>query len=278
MGQIVFSKSPIQFKNENESEFTSTFTFPDEKPYFMAYFPKSIANRCLEEHGFLPLRTGTKIVFSFSINGENVASVEEELALPQLNQWTGWSDPNFPLGKDKNLRSKYSIAYLDHVIPKIKKGSNTIKMAVGYKAENEGKMYTNKLPFSEGQFVLNANAAYKKVLQKAPQAVMNDSALEKQIQETLAFRWRKTTIIDKVILTEKDWRIETNALGVPVHKVLRVYAITHPNPEKYSKEESSKCYATPYEVKREYIGNNQYSDKILWHSSGGRANYEVECP
>ncbi len=143
--------------------------------------------------------------------------------------------------------------------------------------QSGGEIYQNINSLAEGTFVLVAAEGYKKEYQAPPQPVFTDADLEKQIHDALTQKWRSTTVIRKVILTEKEWRVETNALGVPVHKVLRVYAITNPNPEKYTPEEASHCYATPYEVKREYAGNGQYSTQVKWHSSGGRDNYEVEC-
>lgn len=273
-GQIVFSKGPIVFKEEEEKSFSSTFKYPKEQPYFMAYFPESIANRCLDEHGFLPGIADAQIVFSFYVNDKLVGSGAQSLSLAQLNEWTGWSDVDSPLGKEKSLRYPYSYIYKDDVIPAIKKGKNKIKMVVGYKVKNDGKEYSNKKPLSEGDFSLVSDADYKKVLQNPPSAVINDAKLEKQIKQALTAKWQKTTVIIKVILTEKQWRVEKDFAGNPVHKILRVYAITRPASGQYA----NTCFATPYEIKRNYIGNGKYSDKIVWHSSGGRPNYEVKCP
>ena len=101
---------------------------------------------------------------------------------------------------------------------------------------------------------------------------MNDINLENQIKETLAFRWKEIEILE-VILTDNEWQIERSAIGVPICKILKVYAITSSKEGEYS----NVCFATPFEVKKEYLENDKYSTKILWHSSGGRPNYEVKC-
>jgi len=116
-------------------------------------------------------------------------------------------------------------------------------------------------------------ADFAKKLDAAPKALYSDAQLEKKIFDVLTFRWRKTTIIKKVILTEKEWRVERNALGVPTCKVLKCYAITSPSSGEYA----NTCFATPYEVKYEYLENGTYSNELKWHSSGGRPNYEVAC-
>ena len=150
VGQIVFSKNPIKFKNENVSEFTLDFSFPDEKSYFMAYFPKSIANRCLEEHGSLPGIANARITFTFFIDGKKAGSSEQDINLSQLNKWTGWSDPNIPFGTEKGLLPEYVLTFRDDVMHQLKKGVNNIKIVVGYKVIANNKEVSNIKPLTEG--------------------------------------------------------------------------------------------------------------------------------
>lgn len=273
VGQIVFSKSPIEFQNENPDEFTSDFNFFDDKAYFMAYFPKSIANQCYEEHGFMPGIYNAFITFTFFVGDTKAGTVELDLNADQLNKWTGYSDPYKPFSNETKMLPKYGFLFRDNVLPLLKKGENIVKMVIGYKVRNENKDYTNKKPVTEGTMNITMKEDYKVVLKAPPKAVKKDAALEEKIKKALAFRWKKTTVIVKVILTEKEWRVEKNALGVPLRKVLKVYAITKPIDGEYA----NNCFATPYEVKRKFIGNGKYSDEIIWYSSGGRPNYEVEC-
>lgn len=118
-GKIVFSAQPIQFKSEDESQFSSNFIYPDQNPFFMAYFPKSIANRCLEEHGALPDIANAYLTVSYYVNGNPSGLVQQALSVSQLNEWTGWSEPETPLGTDKFTRSQYIHLYNDSVITKL---------------------------------------------------------------------------------------------------------------------------------------------------------------
>ncbi len=272
VGQIVFSKKPIKFKNENISEFTQDFSFPDDKAYFMAYFPKSIANRCFEEHGALPEIYNARITFTFFINGEKAGSSKQDINQFQLNEWTGWSDPENPFGIEKGILPAYALAFRDDVAHHLKKGVSDIKIVVGYTVIANNKEVSNIKPLTEGSLKITMKEDYKKKYKAPPKAVMKDINLEKKIKETLTFRWKSMEILE-VILTDKEWRIERNALGVPVCKVLQVYAITRPKEGEYS----NTCFATPFEMEKEYLENGKYSTKILWHSSGGRDKYEVIC-
>lgn len=228
VGQIVFSKSPIKFKNENKSDFTADYNYPEETAYFMAYFPKSIGNRCFEEHGFMPGIYETKITFTFFVEDKQVAQTEMGLTNDQLQKWTGWSDPNKPIGLEEGMMPQYCFIFKDDVRPHLKKGVNNVKMAVGYIVRKDGKEYTNEKTFTEGILKLTLEKDFQIVLKAAPKAVMNNPALENKIKDALVFRWGKTSDIKKVILTESNWKVENNYAGIPVHKILTVYAITSP--------------------------------------------------
>ncbi len=269
VGQIVFSKSPIVFQKENETAFTDQFVYPDDKTYFMAYFPKSIANRCIEEHGARPGIANARITFSFFVNGEKTGEIEQHVNQSQLEKWTGWSDPQKPLGLTEGMLPKYCLLYRDTVLPKLKKGDNKVRMEVGYKVFADGAERVNQKPLTAGEFTVTMKKDWEKEYKEPPKAVMHDSKLEKKILDALSARWKKSEFL-KVILTEKDWRVERNIAGVPERKVLRVYAI--------SRLQSGECMVESFEVKRKYTGDGKYSDQILWYSSGGRAGYEVKCP
>ncbi len=271
VGEIVFSKKPINFQGENPSEFTSQFSYPEDKIYFMAYFPKSIANRCHEEHGVLPGMANANIIFAFYVNGEKAGEVVQGIDRDQLNKWTGWSDPQNPFGVKEGYQPKYGFLFRDEVVTRLKKGDNKVRMVVGYKVAGNGKTFTNKAPVTEGTMHIHSKTGYKKEYKAPPKAVMTDAALAAKIKESLAYRWRKTSIIKEVILTDKTWEVQKNAAGVPVRKVLSVHAITSPK----NNESSNKCFVSAFEVKKKYIGNGKYSDEIIWFSSG--PSYEVEC-
>jgi hypothetical protein len=272
VGEIVFSKSPIQFQSENPDWFAKEFK-SDEEIYFMAYFPKSIANKCLEEHGVLPDWANANITFSFFVNNEKAGSIEVGIDGDQLNKWTGWSDPSKPFNMQRGMLTQYGFLFRDEVITRLKKGDNEVKMVLGYKVQKDGNVMENKTPLTEGEMILKAEKDYVVEFEAPPAAAMNNPELEKKVFDALAFRWRKNTVIKKVILTERKWRTEYNALGVPIASILKVYAITSPKDGEYA----NSCFATPFEVKKEYLENGQLSDEVKWHSSGGRPNYEVSC-
>jgi len=271
VGEIVFSKKPIQFQNENPDEFTNEFNYPEDKIYFMAYLPKSIANVCFEEHDFLPVMRDSKITFTFFVGDKEVSTTKIELTSDQLNKWTGWSDPNKPFGLEEGYMSKYCFDYRDYVLPELKKGENIIRMVVGYEVKNNGKLITNKSPVTEGTFTVIAQDDYDISLDPAPEAVMHDAALEAKVRKALIDRW-DNTIVHKIILIESDWEVEYNSLDVPVCKVLEVCAITSPK----DGDNTDACFAYTFQVKRDYLGAGKYNSKIVWYSSVG-TEYEVDC-
>jgi hypothetical protein len=210
------------------------------------------------------------MTFTFYVNGQKAGEVSQGLSQDQLNKWTGWSEPKNPFGQEDGMQPKYGFLFRDEVMPRLKKGTNDVRMVLGYSVTHSNKTYTNKKPLTEGTMKIHMEADYKKTLEAPPAAVMSDASLEKQIAQALTNRWGNSTF-KRVILTHKNWEVEYNGVGVPLRKVLTVHTISTPK----SGPTRNDCFVDKFQVQKKYLGGNKYSDEILWYSSGG--SYQTDC-
>ena len=71
-----------------------------------------------------------------------------------MDKWTGWSEPNTPLGRTGGMLPVYCQVFKDHVLTSLKKGKNKIRMEIGYKIVVNNGVRKNKKPLTAGRFTI----------------------------------------------------------------------------------------------------------------------------
>jgi hypothetical protein len=293
--EIVFSETALQSANKSynipsnakEEILAKSFSLSDDI-YFMAYFERSFYNQMMNDKKEMPENTYVTPRIWYEVNGKEAGKKGENKFMKNLGpydvkEWTSLAFSNYSLTKCEDFNPENpQLSFYSYVLPLLQAGDNKVKMFVSFDVikyngnggpeatmtEEERTVYSPAQPMAVGEMTLKVNniADIKKMLTKSgylPTAGQSNPALEKQIM-TVYNANNSTDKAVKAIISDSDWTIRHNDLGVIIGRYMGVKVIaTSPDPNYYVIWDKS--------VEQPYSGGGQYSSKIVL------SNYTTPC-
>lgn len=221
-GKVVFSKTPILFKQGQESQLQREFTLSDEI-YLMAYFERSFHNQVIQEgkQQHINEDVSAQGLVTLEVNGAPVGGMNNytyHIQVPSdpFSKWTGVSYPDSPLTRiTANSTRTLDRAFNAYVVPALKPGRNTVKMSVDFELIEGGKRtFAPAVPMAVGELIVNVkdSAELKGHLVKhayLPKSLLSDPKLETDIKACL-----KDLDPVRVLFLNSDWEVVRDLGGI----------------------------------------------------------------
>lgn len=214
-GRIVFSTTPILFKQGQEDQLKKEFTLNDDL-YLMAYFERSFHNQVIQEGKGELINEDASVqgVVTWEVNGNPVGGMNNysyhiQVPSDQFSKWTGASYPESPLTRiTQNSTRALDRAFNAYVVPALRQGRNQVRMIFSFDLYSGAKKaFSPAAPMAIGEFTIQVKdlAELKAHLVKQaylPESEKNDPKLEAEIKAIM-----KNDNPVKVIFLNGDWDV-----------------------------------------------------------------------
>jgi len=255
-GRIVFSTTPILFKQGREDQLKKEFTLDDEI-YLMAYFERSFHNQVIQEGKGELINEDASVqgVVTWEVNGNPVGGMNNysyyiQVPSDQFSKWTGASYPESPLTRiTQNSTRAMDRAFNAYVVPALRQGRNQVRMLFSFDLySGSKKAFSPAAPMAVGEFTLNIKdiGELKSHLIKQaylPESQKSDSKLEPEIKTIL-----KNDNPIKILFLDGDWSIIRSHGEITQRNI--AFTVVVKNGEKYK--------AQNHIAWQEYQGGGKY--------------------
>ena len=246
-GQIVFSKSTIDFKAPNESEFTNSFSITDDI-HFRVYMPNTFKK--LSGHN-IPIG---EVRYGIIVNGKTFIEDDDTFNQDQWNNWSTYRNQLFystPLSLDEAVSTAaipFEVALLA-----IRNYGSPVKVEVIAQDQISGNVFAKGSLTISGVTKTFQKSRYKKAGFDLPASsgLYTKDALIKAFTAT-----RKKVLNPLDAVSTSNWSYTRNELtSAIINRYLEAQYI-------YMDTEENKCYSRKFFVIEPYTGSSYGTGEV----------------
>lgn len=251
-GQIVFSKSTIDFKAPDESQFTNSFSVTDDI-HFRVYMPNTMKELCGHS-----IPAGV-VRYGIIINGKTFIE-DDDINKEQWNNWTTYRNQLFystPLSLDEAI-SAAAIPFETALLAARNYGSS-LKVEVIAQDQVSGNVFAKGSLTISGVTKTFQKTRYKKVGFDLPASsgLYTKDALIKAFTAT-----RKQVLKPLDAVSTSNWSYTRNELtSAIINRYLEAKYI-------YMDTEENKCYSRKFFVIEPYTGSGYGTGEVYENANG----------